>query len=350
MAVKIGTAANHIELWNTLLDFLQNDPALVAQGQNWEVAWRHATNPDSELVLRGPGLSGTDQVLVGMSRADGALSPGESTISFAGMTGVIPSAERYSDHVNATARRPLMFVDQNPMRYWLVANGRRFALVVRISTIYEAAYCGLFLPYANPEVYPLPLFIGGSRGWTAISANSTVSSWRALEHSSHRHFVYPQSETGGTTWADSPAQMLDPSGRWRGGTMHFRAGVYAQDSFVLGNRGFPAYLGGEVPYATLEPGPSFPLSATNSLGYASVRSRIAPGLNGELPLTPITLMAYRDAAAPEPVTYGVLDGVYSVPGLGNAAENIITLDGVDHLVVQNVQRTTVDEYWALALE
>lgn len=57
MAVKIGTAADHIELWDELLDFLQNDPELVGAGQNWSEAWQHDTRP--EIVLKGPGLAGS---------------------------------------------------------------------------------------------------------------------------------------------------------------------------------------------------------------------------------------------------------------------------------------------------
>jgi hypothetical protein len=44
-----------------------------------------------------------------------------------------------------------------------------------------------------------------------------------------------------------------------------------------------------------------------------------------------------------------LEGVYHVSGFNNAAENLITGGGVDHLVVQNVYRTSVRDYWALRL-
>ena len=47
--------------------------------------------------------------------------------------------------------------------------------------------------------------------------------------------------------------------------------------------------------------------------------------------------------------FGELDGCYHISGFNNAVENIITVDGVDHLVVQNVHRTGVEDYWALRL-
>ena len=48
-------------------------------------------------------------------------------------------------------------------------------------------------------------------------------------------------------------------------------------------------------------------------------------------------------------TLGVFEGVFHVTGFGNAAENILTIGGVDHLVVQNLFRTGFTDYWALRL-
>lgn len=46
---------------------------------------------------------------------------------------------------------------------------------------------------------------------------------------------------------------------------------------------------------------------------------------------------------------GEVDGVYVVPGYQNASENIITVDGVNYLVVQNVNRTGYNDYSAVKL-
>ena len=46
---------------------------------------------------------------------------------------------------------------------------------------------------------------------------------------------------------------------------------------------------------------------------------------------------------------GEMDGCYAVPGFNNAAENIISVGGIDHLVVQDVFRTGYSDYWALKL-
>lgn len=350
MAVRTGTAANHVELWDELLDFLQNDSALVAAGQNWTKVWEHAEWPERELALRGPGITGGNEVLVGLCRTDEAQVAAESQIYISGMTGVIPTAERYYDHVNALPRRPLIFLDFNPMKYWFVANGRRFVVVVNISTIYQAMYGGFFLPYATPVAYPYPLFIGGTRGYSGYSSTYAPVSWRVTGADSYRHFVYPRSNTPINSWHDSSAYMLDPDGEWRGGTLDYNGSVYAVPRFVTGGRGFPRYMGSQETYPVYGPTDSFLMAGSSALGYNSVRARVTAGLNGEMPLLPVPLMAFSNSVAPSPVTYGILEGVFQVPGVGNAAENVVSVGGVDHLVVQNVQRTTRDEYWALALE
>jgi len=351
MAVRIGQANDHIDLWDTLLDFLQNDPDLVASGQNWTTVWQHSERPDQELVLRGPGISGGNEVLVGLNRADETLSALESAIYLCGMTGVLPGAERYYDHINSLARRPSIFLDHGPMKYWMVANGRRFVVVLNISTIYQAMYGGFFLPYANPTAYPYPLFIGGTRSFSGGTGSyAPPVSWRDTGRGSYRHFVSPYSASlASSSWYDSQAFLLDPSGGWRAGTNSASDPTESLPRLVMGPPAFPGYMGGANVYPAGSSS-SRPTDTTYALGYAAVRNRIFPGLNGEMPLTPASVLKFEHSTVPDPTHYGVLDGVYDVPGVGNAAENIISVNGVDHLVVQNVERTGQGDYWALALE
>ena len=350
MAVKIGTAADHIELWDALLDFLQNDPELVSAGQNWSVAWQHSERP--EIVLEGPGLSGTGEVLVGLRRRADELTVGESVIDLTGMIGVIPSAADFNQHVGNLTVPPLFFLDQNPMDYWFVANGRRFVVVVKISTIYQAGYAGLFMPYARPTAYPAPLFIGGTRGQgRGTNSNTIVDSWRAGTHGRYRHFTQPVSETSATTGFASPAYMLDPSGQWgECGTLTGQDVAFSLPYIRMGPKNFPARVAGLTAGPAGDGQVNSGGSWTARLGYRSFQENMVAGLNGDYSLTPLTLSSGGYANAQAAVTYGVLDGCFLIPGEGNVAENIVTMGGVDHLVVANVQHTSTDEYWALALE
>ncbi|ABC32313.1 probable phage protein [Hahella chejuensis KCTC 2396] len=71
-------------------------------------------------------------------------------------------------------------------------------------------------------------------------------------------------------------------------------------------------------------------------------SVITRDTEGHYPLMPIVL---NDPAN----TYGELDGVYFVPGFANAVESTVVADGLEHLVVQDVFRTGVRDYFALRL-
>lgn len=349
MAYITGTAASHTALWNTLLDFLQNNVDLVAAGQNWTVAWQHATRPNEELVLQGPGLSGTDEIYVGLYRVDEANAIGESEIYIAGMTGVIDSAERYTGHVNVLPRVPRIFLDFSPMQYWMVANGRRFVVIVKISTVYQALYGGFFLPYGSPTAYPYPLFIGGTVGNTTQSADERITSWREGAHPTYRQFVCSSPDTASSPiWHDGTAYLLDPAGVWRVGTIDpYNDVPYNIPGFLIGPRAFPRYLGATQLRSMYTPNYNY---GNECLGYDDLRALITPGLNGEMPMMPITLHSAMNSTSPQPVSYGVLDGCFSVAGDSNYAENVITVDGVNHLTVQDVMRTTAYDYWALTLE
>jgi hypothetical protein len=345
LAYITGTASNHTALWTTLLDFLQTNATLVAAGQNWTKVWEVSGQP--EVVMQSPAGA-----RVALKRIDDALTAGESVIWMSGCTGVIPAAVSFTGHVNSLARTPAAFLDQAPMQYWMVANGRRFVVVIKISTVYQAMYGGFFLPYASPSAYPYPLFIGGTRGFSGYSASYIASTWRAAEADHYRHFVYARNSNGATSGFDSSAAMLTPDASWRAGGIDYNVGSYVLPRFLMGPRAFPEYMGGST--VTDNNGPAFSSTTSSGnpqrYGYQTLRSRMIAGINGEMPLTPVTLMSFNNTTSPDPVTYGILDGCFSVPGQGNTAESLITIGGLSHLVVPNVQRTDASEYWALALE
>lgn len=345
MAFITGTAANHTALWTTLLNFLQTNATLVGAGQNWTKVWEVSGQP--EVVMQSPAGA-----RVGLKRIDDALTAGESVIWMSGCTGIIGSSSSFSGHVNSLARTPAVFLDQAPMQYWMVANGRRFVVVIKISTVYQAMYGGFFLPYASPTAYPYPLFIGGTRGFSGYSAAQIATTWRAAEADHYRQFVYAKNNNGPTSGFDSSASMLSPAGSWHAGGIDYNAGSYILPRVVMGPRGFPDYLGASQVNDNV--GPTFSSTSSGSnpqrYGYQNIRDRMIAGIAGEMPLTPVTLMTFNNTSSPDPVTLGILDGCFSVPGVGNTAESLITIGAVDHLVVPNVMRTAASEYWALALE
>ncbi len=326
MAYETGVASSHLDLWEKFKSFITTNPALVAAGQNWSLAWQAssgATNP-TDMVLSGPGMAGGDQVFVGLRRVDAPLVQ-SFHFRMVGMTGVNPGGVSYTDHVNVSDS-VVMFVDQNPMKYWFVANGRRFVIVVKVSTVYETLYGGLFLPYCDPISYPYPLMIGGSAG----SQFDQTYNWTNTQ-ASHSQFITPFGDAANPPNSKSSLLFLDPSGQW----------------IPVDNKSptTEAATVGVAPYHWLG-GMSIVFGTLNDSQWTSLFERILPCLGGGYALFPVTLVQ----KTPADQTYGVMHGVFHVSGNGNTAENLITVDGVDHLVVQNVWRTSPISYWALALE
>lgn len=301
MAYETGTAANHVDLWDKLLAFLTTNPDLLAAGQQWRVDWRAPVGASNEtdLVIVGPGMGGTDQVLVGLRRVD---SPATSSffIESTGMTGVLPNADNIYGHVNVSSK-VVTYIDSNPMRYWFVANGRRFVVVAKISTVYEAMYCGLFLPYADPLSYPYPMFIGGSAG---ADFNHTYN-WTNT-NASHSQFITPYGDSGSAPNRSSSARMLTPGAEW-----------------LAVDNGSNTSSTPPVSMAPYKWGNGFGTTTNEgrASGYYNMFPKITEVLGGGFTLHPVTIVQN----APDNQTFGVLDGVFHVPGENNAAENIVKI-------------------------
>lgn len=316
-AFTTGTVTSHTDLWAKLHSFLTTNDDLVAAGEAWSQVW--AAN--DQIVLRGPGLSGDDRCYVGLRTAFDPLTDSYS-IMMRGMAGVLPGATDIGGHVSVSNEVGI-YTDSQPHTYWFVASGRRFVVVLKISTVFEAMYGGLFLPYAVPDSYPYPMFVGGSRG----NNPSSPVSWRNTAED-HTHFVSPHFQTNPVR--DSCAWMMSPSGEWmrcwnRGGD---------PGNPVIGMA--PEHMFG---------GYNVDQNGSRGYGYNYVRGMMRGGFDGSFPLLDITMVQ----TVPADQSHGILDGCYRVPGNTNSSENIITAGGVDHLVVQNCFRTGVWEYWALAL-
>ncbi|MEO0828842.1 MAG: hypothetical protein AAFY03_00075 [Pseudomonadota bacterium] len=317
-AYSTGTATDHADLYAKLKTFLTTNSTLTAASENWTQVW----SSGNDVVLRGPGLSSSDQIYIGLS-LDTALP----ALWLRGLTGTLVTATDISGHQNPSPA-VAMYLDTAPMTYWFVVNGRRFMVVVKISTVFEACYAGFFLPYAPPTTYGYPMFVGASRG----NVQTDVQTWRS-QSPGHTHFVSPYTSFYGYgVNNESSAWMIDPTGQW------LRCWNNGD------NPGNPKVLIGPEQFGD-GLGVTRTTDGNAAWGYDSIRSRVGPCFDGSYTMTPISLTQQN----PADQSYGVLDGCYRVAGNGNSSENIITASGVNHLVVQNVYRTTVDAYWAMAL-
>lgn len=312
MAYAQSTATNFVDFYTKLRDFLKTNTALVAAGQNWtQLAGPTGTlTLDDTITLQGPGLAGTDQVRVKLRPVYSAVN-NRYNLELVGVPNWNPLVDQ-SAQFNMSA--PVyVHLWNSSMPYTIVANGRRFIFVCQVSTTVQAGYGGFFLPYALPAEYPYPLAIGGS---------SDTSTWDYTQTNvQHCHFVNPS----------DALKLYSPSNTWLSARNFVNsANTYSWQS--LGTTGTIV-----LPYG----------SATNNGSFRTAWALLRECLGGGYPSHPLIVLT----ANPTKARMGILDGCGHVPGIGNTHGSLISIDGVNHMVVQNVART--DNwlgYWALKLE
>ena len=279
MAYEIDTATDYIDL----LDRVRT----LALAQGWaELRWT-----GTELIMRGPGLSGQDEIYIGI-RTYADVTGDRYGWELRGYGGYDDAQQfNFQPGASPACYMPLW---NGATPYWLVVNGQRIVLAARVSTVYEACYAGLIDRYMTPSQYPYPLYIAGT--------SPSATRWSDT-YGEHRHFGDP-----------GPASYL----------MHID-GSWRQYRNAYGSSGSREYERNVWPQAPA----------------------IRESLDGGYLLVPLTLVEYG------PTTrgiYGELDGCYWVSGWGQAAENIITVDGADHIIIQNIYRADPEYYTAIRLE
>jgi len=315
MAYETGTASGHIDLLDKLRTFLTTNAELVAAGQEWtQLVWQEvpAVAGQYELILKGPGLADDDEIYVGIQTYESI--PGDYyNWTLNGYTGYDAGLTFTTQPGAFITTWPRVYLTNGSIKYWFVANGRRFVVVAKVSTVYEMCYMGLILPYLPNNLLPYPLLVAG------CGINRELR-WSDTSNGHNHGIMYPMSPE-----ASDAAALLSATSCTR---------IYDG-----GWKGLQAYYGSSYSAATgrnLWPYCSQSISTIGVLGT---------NLDGTYTLFPII----PHQKSPTGETYGELDGCYQVSGYNNAVENIVTVDGYDHLVVQNVYRTTRSSYWALRL-
>ena len=310
MPVSTGTASDYADLLSRLRTFMS------ANG------WTSLRWTGAEYIARGEGLGGTDEIFIGI---DTQVDAGADWYNWRlnGMTG-FDDAQAFNAQpgnivLSAAANFPRVHLWNAPILYWFVVNGRRILVVAKVSTVYQVCYLGLIKPYLPPTALPYPLVVAGT------STASAGARW-STQHVTHSLGVtMPVCANASTVESDILSNPRSSCRFWHGewhGVQH--------------------YYNSSTSYATRWKC-LFPYASGS--GYRYGRLRTNP-LDAGYALTPVTLQF----AHPSKNIFGELDGVYHISGFSNAAENIVTIAGVDHLVVQNVYRNSPSDFCAIRLE
>lgn len=296
MAYEIGTATDYKDLLNKLKVFVSTNAALVAAGQQWTVL-RHMTPADGahELIVRGPGLAGADQIYVGIqteSPSNGGrnwvlngFTGYDAPSSFSGQPGGVPTSQ------------PRLLLLDSGMPYWFFASGRRIVVVARASTSYQIAYLGFILPYGPPAGLAYPMFVGGC----ACSA----SVWSDIDGRSNSPFYAPRHTSYGVRPTESSGYFF--SAGWKNVIDMY----YSNTNFIADRELFV------LPFCCMR----------DPAGYKSLLG-LRPNLDGSYPLLAATLCS----TVPSRNVFGEFEGLFGVPGIGIAGEDTIEYNGVSYIV------------------
>ncbi|WP_163836876.1 hypothetical protein [Spartinivicinus ruber] len=303
MAVEIGTADNYLDLLDKLRIFLTTNEELVNTGQQWEILrW----NNGHELILKAPGLSGAEKIYMGIWAYENTTND-YYNFNICGLVGYIPEHSFADQPYKQSA---FVCLWQHKIPYWFIANGQRVIVAAKISTVYEYFYLGKILPYGTPQQYPYPLFVGGTTNADGERWSGTGARHSGFQCPGYGSYLY----TIDSVWRRvCNREPYSSSHRWRGENTIF---LYPTDTWSFG--------GGNCKLSNIQ-------QNTDST---------------------YTLLPYILHTSDQPAknVYGELDGAYWITGNKSASENIITINGQDYLVIQNIHRTTWADYLALELK
>ncbi|MCL2524604.1 MAG: hypothetical protein FWF20_07105 [Betaproteobacteria bacterium] len=126
-----------------------------ASANGWQVM-RDLTPSDGahELILKGPGYSGTEEIFVGVKSYEN-VNTDYYNLAFMACVGYVAG--------NTFETQPGVRISGCPghnkrIDYWISLSPQRIAGALKVGTpVYESFYVGKMFPYARPSQYPLPL-------------------------------------------------------------------------------------------------------------------------------------------------------------------------------------------------
>lgn len=159
-----GTSAHY-----KMLDKIRE--VAVASGF-WQVMRYDTTAANRELILKGQGFTGTEEIYVGVHTYQDANAD-YYNLCVATFTGYVSS--------NTFDTQPGVRLSGVPAHnqridYWLSVNPQRIICCMKVGTpVYEHFYIGKFFPYARPSQYPYPMICGGMLNGASATRFSETS-------------------------------------------------------------------------------------------------------------------------------------------------------------------------------
>lgn len=266
-----------------------------AAANGWTVLRNVSTTGAREIILKGTGLSGTEEIFIGFKTYTNDAT-GYYNIGVAAFMGY-NSAAVFESQPNALIR--YICLTKLRVDYWITLNGQRLAMTCKTTfATYESAYAGKFLPYGRPGEYPYPVVAGGTS-----SSSTTLASSTAITHCNYL----------GAASSNASGDFLNPG-----------CGLYSP--------------GGITSLAPLV----YPYRH-NRQGADKIL--IPESFGGNFALYPAELF---DPAAPN--WFGAFDGIHAISGRDAVQESTVTFNGKTYVMFNNVFRTDQLAFHAMRLD
>lgn len=132
---------------------------LLPAAARWAQLRYDITIAERELILQGPGYSGTEQIFVGI-KCYQDVTADYYNLAVAHYTGYLAG----SSFVTQPGASPVLGIPAHNITipYYLSVNGARINLAWKVGApVYQCAQVGKFLPFSVPTQYPQPLIAAG---------------------------------------------------------------------------------------------------------------------------------------------------------------------------------------------
>lgn len=161
----------------------------VCLAEGWTILRYDTSVANRELIMRAPGLSGTEQIFCGVyCYQDASLD--YYNLAVATMKGFVAG----NSFATQPGISPILGVPAHNIRidYWIAVNGQRLNVAMKVGTpVYESFGIGKFFPFAAPSQYPQPLFAAGmltSASATRYSETTHSMPWKGNRSNLRMHF------------------------------------------------------------------------------------------------------------------------------------------------------------------
>ena len=130
----------------------------LAEANGWTTLRYVNTGTDREVILKGVGLSGAEEIFVGFKTYQSAGGD-YYNLNCGVFVGYISGN---SFETQPGAQLVGVPAHNNAITYFITANAQRIVGCFKVGTaVYEHFYVGKFFPYSRPGEYPSPLVCGG---------------------------------------------------------------------------------------------------------------------------------------------------------------------------------------------